>query len=326
MGCALVLHYIDDILIGHSDPHLVVYLFHFITFLLEQRGFIISIKSSSLPHTSIQWLGKFISASDGLPTSITISNTVDSCTSMILSLFGMATIQFTRKRLQRILGSLQWLASPGSEIGTWVAPSYALLAIQRFPRKPPWNVLAQLIMATLLTSMPAVSRKIPAPLTSPLIFVDAAPGFMAYRVGIFKLGTMALSHPTPHYVNSINCAELYACLSGIRQSILRGLTSITILTDSAAAYFNLSRGSVSSSLKVQCHVMRQIWRLVVSSGIQISIGLIPSGINPADSISRLDSEQLSIVITKAVQQAIKFYRVPKLTTFPHWVWWRSSFS
>eukprot|EP00906_Rhabdomonas_costata_P007761 RCo011111 len=87
--------------------------------LLTKAGFIISPKSSSCPSTEITWLGKTLTSAPG---RLALTNTPQRVASTLLHIAYLRAQLPSRKALLRLLGTLQWLAAPGSELSPWLAP------------------------------------------------------------------------------------------------------------------------------------------------------------------------------------------------------------
>ena len=105
----------DDILLAHPDPHFLTFLTHFACPLLSSNGLLLSQKSVLVPTTAVVWLGKMISSSG-------IRNTTTRSACVLRSIINLFTLRCSWRGLQRVLGSMQWLASPFSCVGAWLAP------------------------------------------------------------------------------------------------------------------------------------------------------------------------------------------------------------
>ena len=58
--------YSDDVLLAHPDPHFLMYVTNYATFLLSSAGFLLSPKCHLTPTNAFTWLGKQLSASTGI--------------------------------------------------------------------------------------------------------------------------------------------------------------------------------------------------------------------------------------------------------------------
>ena len=103
--------YIDDLLMAHSDPAFLAFIGAYACHLLQVAGFIVSPKSVLAPSPSITWLGKHIDAHSG------ITNLPSRQAQVLLAIWALRTVSCSSRSLQRVLGSLQWLACPHSLIG-----------------------------------------------------------------------------------------------------------------------------------------------------------------------------------------------------------------
>ena len=113
--------YIDDLWLAHSDPVFLTFLGAYACHWLRTAGFIISPKSVLAPAQSITWLGKHLDARTG------ITNLPTRHAQVLLAIWTLRTTSCSARSLQRVLGSLQWLACPHSLVGPWLAPVYQYL-------------------------------------------------------------------------------------------------------------------------------------------------------------------------------------------------------
>ena len=82
---------------------------------------------------------------------------------------------------------------------------------------------------------------------------------------------------------------LYGIFHGLRQSLLRGLTSVCILTDNQAAYHTLLYGRISGRNSARLQILRRINRLIFQYKCNLQIMWIPTSDNLADAFSRLST-------------------------------------
>jgi hypothetical protein len=136
--------YYDDILLASTDPAFLTFTFHYTCHLLTTAGFIISPKSSQAPSTEITWLGKTLFSTPG---RLTLTNTPLRVASTLLHIAYLRLQLPSRKALLRLLGTLQWLAQPASELCPWLAPAYQLLYTPNFPSRLPRRIYRLLLRA-----------------------------------------------------------------------------------------------------------------------------------------------------------------------------------
>ena len=289
--------YLDDILLASPDPPFLYAVSQYVCHLLTKAGFLISPKSCTVSSLHIMWLGKLL---DSDPMKFT--NSPSRVASVVLSIFYLRHARFRLRPLARILGALQWLASPASEVGFLLAPAYALLHEPGRPRRHlPALVFRNLLRAAVLCLTPVIPCKLPPPLNQPPVFADAAearPG--QFRLGVFRAGSFASSVPAAPGISTINAAELSALLHGLSQSAKRRFTFISLLGDNAAAFFTLLRARCSFRLPSQTRTLFLIWKLVNRCRLRFSLGLVPSAANAADSISRLHSMPIPLAVYDAL--------------------------
>ena len=181
--------------------------------------------------------------------------------------------------MQRVLGTLQWLGQPASEINFLLSPAYNLLREERLPRRLPRRIYLGLLRAAVLTSLPVFPRPLPPPLTLPPIFYDAAPSSSTgFRVGAFRRGTLATSCCCPAYIQSINQAEIYAAFHTLRQAVKRRFAYVTLLGDNSTSFYDLLQARCCSSGGGFARVLSQVWRLVNRHHMRFGFG--PSSLSP----------------------------------------------
>jgi hypothetical protein len=268
--------YIDDVLFAHTDPAYLRYVVCYAVFLLESAGFIVSPKSVTTPTTEILWLGKIL-------TLAGIKHSVSSLAAVFINLWSLRCRRCTFRSLQRTLGAIQWLASPCSLVGPWIAPSYAYLYNYQPCKIMPLAPWTHLLTAFLYLFIPVSPRLAPPPCTMAPVFTDAA----IYRSSSFLVATYkhrdyASTVQVPNWVNNLQDAELYGAFHAIRQSILRGYHFICLYTDNQAAFYTILRGKVSSHLHQRSRILRRIYSMCLHHNLSLQLVLIPTEYNPAD--------------------------------------------
>ena len=271
---------------------------------------------SQKPTHTIAWLGKELSSS---PPSI--RNSLDRVAHALITLFQFFASTYSRTRLRKILGLLQWLSRPAPDTAPFLASSYRLLRRLRQPRYFPLCMWSSLIQATLLCIRPAVPRPQPPPLTFAPIFVDAAAQTATrFRVGAVRPTHYMTSATAPTWIANQQTAEMYGLFHAVRQAALRRTSHLCLITDNAGAYFILTRGRTAADHPAQLRLLRRIWRLSYEHSIHLAVALTTSARNPADFPSRLHQFPLGRVICKAQDVhplQVPFFRCTVIPRFWH---------
>lgn len=149
----------------------------------------------------------------------------------------------------------------------------------------PFPITYSILNALLTALLPTFPRKLPPPLTMPIVFTDAAqvPFSPYYRVHPHTYATATLA---PAWVRTQQQAELYGAFHGIRQAILRGLCYLCLVTDNSGVYCTLKYGKISARCPTRLRILRRIYRLLYQSQCKIQLLLIPLSKNIADPFSR----------------------------------------
>ena len=263
--------YNNDLLLAHTDPYYLTFLGHFVCFLLVSQGFVISSKSILVPALSVVWLGKALG-----PCGISNTPLRSACVlQLILSLF---LVHCSWRQLQRVLGSVQWLACPHSCVYQF------LFHRGRRNTHLPARTLSFLLTAFLLTLPPVSPRSLPPPFSMPQVFSDAAPFHSSFVVACSRSLCFATCSPTPSWVRSIQDAELYGIFHTLRQCSLQKLSHVCPLTDNMGVYYTVSSGRVSSACPAR--ILRRIFRVCLQFQLCFQIAWVPSARNAADFFSR----------------------------------------
>ena len=207
--------------------------------------------------------------------------------STFLAIWSLRTVKCTYRALQRVLGSIQWLALPYSPVGPWLSPVYKFLHNYKSCKLLPLNLWCFLITAYLTTIPPTFPRRIPPPCTMPPVFCDAAPSNDTFVVACVRPRSFATAVQTPRWIKSIQDAELYAVFHTLRQLSLQGITHACVYTDNQAVFYSVLHGKVSSHAHARGRILRRIYRLCLQEPLNMQMVLIPSSWNTADSYSRL---------------------------------------
>jgi len=244
---------------------------------------VISPKSETLPQTHITWLGKELSSPIG------IVNSPVRLSQLLMSILFLRCVRCSFRGLQRVLGSLQWAATPLSICAPFLAPAYHLLYHYEPHRVPllPLRHLSFLLTAFLHSLLAAYPRPQPPPTCMPPLFVDAASCTAScFIVACCRPASYATSVQAPSWVRSQQDAEMYAVFHGLRQCAIRGLSHVCVYTDNYAVFHSLTSLRVSGSTPARARILRRIIRLCLSRRINFQLARVPSSLNPADPYSR----------------------------------------
>jgi hypothetical protein len=118
------------------------------------------------------------------------------------------------------------------------------------------------------------------------VFSDAAPSFSSFVVGCSHKSSFATTAPTPHWLKSVQDAELYGVFHALRQCSLQKFSHICLLTDNLGVYHTLSSGRVSAFSFIRARILRRIVRVCLQSQISFQVAWVPSEYNAADFFSR----------------------------------------
>ena len=270
--------YIDDLLMAH--PAFSAFIGAYACHLLQVAGFIVSPKSVLAPSPSITWLGKHIDAHSG------ITNLPSRQAQVLLAIWALRTVSCSSRSLQRVLGSLQWLACLHSLIGPWPAPLYQFLFNARCDDVLPLRQWCFLLTTFLLTLVPVNPRPVPPPATMPPLFIDAAPCGNSFIVACHRPHSSATVVQTPDWVATQQDAELYGAFHAVCQCALRGLSHFCMYTDNIGVYYTLTTGGVAASSPVRARICRRFLRTCLAHSLQLQVGWVKGACNSADMFSR----------------------------------------
>ena len=229
--------------------------------------------------------------------------------------------------LQRVLGSVQWLASPHSCVGAWLAPVYQhLFSGFLLQRRLPTRTLSFLLTAFFLTLPPVRPRVLPPPFTMTPIFSDAAPGASSFVVACSRPFSFATTTTTPTWLRSIQDAELYGIFHTLRQCSFQKLSHVCILTDNLGVYHTLRSGRVPAACHPRARILRRIIRVCFHSRLSFQIAWVPSSKNAADFFSRPHQYTPSHALwfSSVLHQLVPSSTLP-VSTIPS-LWFRTPFS
>lgn len=284
--------YLDDILILSSHKDCAESVINSIASALESKGFIISPKSIRQGTQTITWIGKTYYLDSGF-----ILNTERS----LARLFGQAILScilpLNVRRLDALLGTLNWAFRPLPGLALFTAPWYALRwGHPKVHGFPPPSIQHLLLDACLLAlhgwKRPAIVSK---PWLCPLIASDAAMTNDQYQAGLLSPlfgGRTIILHP---WISSQQQAEIAGMLEGVKIALHTGLHAITLIGDNLASLFALRKMRPFHGNRSLTRWMRSIFNFMWETRLGIHLVWVPSAIQPADPLSRLSSSNLECV-------------------------------
>ena len=308
--------YLDDILLASPDPYFLTYATNYCIYLISRSNLSLNKKSVLIPCRSIDWLGKHISSG-------TISNSFSRIAYALLHLWSLRCCQLSFRRLQRLLGFLQWLLSPSSLSAPFMSSSYQLLQQAHLPTLLPRHIWFSLLVSCLSAARPLTCRALPPPVCMPLMFCDAAPLPSGFMAACLRPLSFALAVPTPSWVRSQQTAELYSVFCCLRQAVLSGLSHVCVVVDNEAAYHTVKSGKVSGSVWARVRLLRRINRLCLAHNLHVQLALTASKHNPADHFSRylslppLDPPFLAAVHSLSPQLRLPTSAITRFWWFTH---------
>ena len=297
--------------------HLSTFLGAYACHLLQSAGFVISPKSVLIPMPSITWLEKQL-AQNG------ITNLPSRQAQVLLAIWAFCTVVCSHCSLQRVLGSLQWMACPHSLVCPWLAPVYQyLFSAQCGTAVLPLRPWCFLLTAFLLTLLPVTPRAVPPPATMPLLFTDAAPSGNSFIVACHRPSCSATVVQTPDWVATLQDVEFYGVFHAARQCALSGLSHFCLFTDNIGVYYTLITGRVAASSPVRARIYRRILRICLVHSLQMQVGWVPGSCNSADMFSRPLQFTAGICLLKSLHTHVPRSLPAMPTTVMPALWFRS---
>ena len=224
----------------------------------------------------------------------------------------LATCGYSKKCLDKLLGTLQWHLRPRKGFSGILAGAYAW---SRFgpvrARATPLKVLEGLV--TAITRIGHRWRPIscyrvervrhlggwclqerqatPSDFLGNMVFVDAAKDVRRYRVG----GVLPFLHAVrtwlcPEGPCNQQVAELMGIAWAIRLAVRLGWKTVRIFADSLVGISQTVRLRAASYLKTQLRVLRALTWVLHNSGLIAKLIWVPSILHPADPMSRVDAD------------------------------------
>ena len=124
-----------------------------------------------------------------------------------------------------------------------------------------------------------------------VLFVDGAHDGPSWRVGGFSIFPGVRSDVARRLrAQSQQLVVLQSLVWGTRLAVCLRYTTVTLVSDSEVAIAQLLHVTAKSVLGAQQSVLRELARRLVCSGLVVRVLWVPSGLQPADPISRLQGE------------------------------------
>jgi hypothetical protein len=230
------------------------------------------------------WLGKYFN----LKTP-SIGNTPNTNIRVFAITILMSRIPLNPKVIDRMCGFMLGAAAPHKGTTCLLRSWYLTRWSTRFLPRAYLNMSRALIdLAITASSTWFAKTTLDDPWTYPPIAVDAAQCPEGYRIGIFSPLWGSRTLLAPQYIRNQQTAELYALDAATRWATRLGVNTITLIGDNLGALhlLNSMRPPVASHHIVQ--IIRRILNRARWSQLRAQLLWVPSGIQPADPISRCD--------------------------------------
>lgn len=286
--------YLDDILVAEPSKRRTKRVTRAATSRLRRAGFLISPKSDHDPSTRQLFVGKVLDSKDH-----SMSNLAGTVAAALRGWLRAALRGFTSTKLLRsLLGRLQWATRPLGGAGPFLAGSYRALnaATDRVPLSAALSrgMATSIMLACLGHRFREPTRAKPI-----ILFADAAEEGARFRVGVVGSKGLYRSTLCPRWVRSLQQAELWGILYAAKLGtyIIRNVRGeggdkgilLRVGSDSDVGRHQTLRGKASVQLTSQQRILRSLFWLRLWSGLSLELFRVPSGLNPADPLSRINS-------------------------------------
>jgi hypothetical protein len=285
--------YLDDILILAWSQTLCGTFTSYLANFLTVHQLVISPKSELEPTQKISWLGKTLDLKRG-----SMGNTIPT----LLRTWGLALLasvsRLTQKRLQVLLGTLNWVFRPrnGLQLFTW--SWYARL------HRPQFFVgFATAQMRVALFDLISIGLfpwekpiLLPPPALTPQFCVDAAQRpDGSFQLGLFSPMTDSRFLSAPSSVRSQQVAEFYAIIYTAQLLTNLGMPYGHIIGDNQASLLNFLEFKPFRGQYNLMRSLRTLFNHLWCHPTPIHISWTPSAFQPADPLSRLNPSSLSSI-------------------------------
>ena len=312
--------YLDDILIICTTQQMCL---HFTTSLsdhLQSRGLVISPKSETTPCQSLTWLGKHLDLQHG-----SISNTLSTTLRALGLVLLASSSHLTKKRLQTLLGTLNWAfrPRPGFSLFTWAwyGRLHHIPFSTGFATRDMRHILFDLF-ATLCIPWASPSFT-PKPLLCPQFCMEAAscPGTSttpSFQIGIFSPLLDCRIHRAPHWAHSQQLAEYFGILycMGIVSNL--SLPYAHLISDNQASLACILQLRPFRGHYPLLRYLRRVFNKLWRSPTILHFSWVPSEYQPADPLSRLDpSSPTQLQLRTRLAHALWVYLLKSYSHFHH---------
>ena len=297
-------HYLDDLLFVQEDRPWLEMCGRMLPEILQLQGYIISHKSQLQPVQSTTWLGKDIDLKQ-----LSVGNSQYLRTRIFSALINIHGRVVRAKTIIRVLGLIGWLAAPKKGhlpflAGVWTAVSYSRSEYIRVT-----GTFWRSLVSASLVAMPDFR---PPPVLSESwlyakwIAVDAAEyvndrGAVRYRVGLYSSGRGRVFE-CPSWVSTQQVAEMYGMSLLVKFSVSSQFPQVTMLRDNMQTVWGTVNLRARTRHSKQQRILRGVVHRLRTSQLTLHVTWVPSHLQPADPLSRVQSLHASH-IKDATRQA-----------------------
>ena len=203
-------------------------------------------------------------------------------------------LPLTRKHARRILGHFIWSLRPTVGFAPFLSDWWAHCQwgpnwLQNCPLS-----LVQSLLHCLLLSYTAWKLQVLLPLNicvcGGVLYVDAAFDVNKFKVGVWGPTLRGRVFPCSPGVGTQQEAELEAPVRGVRLCIRVGWLVWRLIGDDSSALEQVASLRTSGGLRRQNRHLRRLSYLIQRLEGSVYLEYFPGDLNPADSVSRIDSE------------------------------------
>ena len=299
-----LVHYLDDFILLSANRMLLSMTTDEVAERIRRAGFLVSFKSTLTPVQVLKALGKVINLKE---RRIQVQPFV--FLQLIVAWIRLATCGYSKRRLDKLLGTLQWHLRPRRGFSGLLAGSYAwsrfgpetaavtpvrvleglASAIARIGQS--WRPISAVRMRRVrqlggwcLQERQAVLDD----LFGAVIFVDAAKDGTCYRVGgVLPTVPAVRTWVCPDGPCNQQVAELMGVAWAVRLAVRLGWRLVTVFADSLVGIAQVRGLRASSGLRTQLRVLRALTWVLHNTGILVKLVWVPSVLHPADPMSRI---------------------------------------
>ena len=275
--------YLDDVIIISSSYFLCQACTEFVVTSLKMAGFVISPKSRLTPSRHVTWIGKFFDFSLSR-----VSNTESAMTRAIAITLMGSVLPMTEKRLDILLGVMNWAYRPLPGLSLFSTPWYRWRWNgSRYKGVAP-RCLRALFCDSLLLAYAGWRAPPfrPAAFLSPILCCDAAFIRGHFRAGLYSPSMGGRLVPAPPWVTSQQTCEYFALIESIKLALHLGFPAVTIVGDNLASLFSfLKFKPFWGHIELSKH-LRALFNFMWQHPLHVTLIWAPSALQPADPISR----------------------------------------